>query len=521
MSKIEELVHGFNATPILFVGSGLSRRYLNLPDWKGLLEHFAKIINNNDDFTYNSYENKAKGFECRAGIMPKVAELIQKDYDFKWFADPAMRTVDEKVLKDIKGQGFSPFKAEIATFIKSQTIVNPKYKEEISKLAQISEKSIAGIITTNYDSFLEDTLQGFTKYIGQTELIFSAIQGIAEIYKIHGSVEKPDSIIINEYDYVMFEKKSAYLAAKLMTIFMEYPIIFVGYSIGDTNIQNILKSIVDCLDEKQLSILEDRFIFVEYKPDMVGVEISPFTIMINNKPLIMKKVTLSDFLILYKALEKKKTKLPVKILRRFKEELYNYTVTNMTTNNLRVAALDDTRVDDEELVLAIGKVSDLGLKGLNGIDGNEWYRDIIIGDLGFTADEMLEYAFPKVLRQNSGRLPVNKYLGEATKEFPECREIAIMLDFDKIISPSIQKNRKSLGHYTSVQQIWRQEKKSLERALRLMSHLEEPQIIIEDLENVLKEIFSEDVNVLQNVSAQIRTHLRRLILIYDYLKWGK
>ncbi|MEG0385740.1 MAG: SIR2 family protein [Solibacillus sp.] len=520
MLKIDEVVQRFNATPILFVGSGLSRRYLNLPDWKGLLEHFAKIINN-DDFAYSAYENKVKAFECKAGIMPKVAELIQSDYDVKWFADPTIRTVEEEVLEQIKEQGLSPFKAEIATFIKNQTTVSPSYEREVSKLAQISEKSIAGIITTNYDSFLEDTLQGFTKYIGQTQLIFSAIQGIAEIYKIHGSVEKPASIIINENDYVMFEKNSAYLAAKLMTIFMEYPIIFIGYSIGDTNIQNIIKSIVDCLDETQLTMLEDRFIFVEYKPDMVGVEVSPFTIMIDNKPLIMKRVALSDLMILYNALEKKKTKLPVKILRRFKEELYNYTVTNIPTNNLRVAALDDLRVDDEELVLAIGKVSDLGLKGLNGIDGNEWYRDVVIGDLEFTADEMLEYAFPKVLNQNSGRLPVNKYLSEATKEFTECKELAIQLDFNKIISPTIQKNRKSLGEYTSVKQIWNQEKESLERALRLISHLDETQIVIGELEEVLKEIFSEDVNVLQNVSSHIRTHLRRLILIYDYLKWGK
>lgn len=516
MLKIEEVVQRFNATPILFVGSGLSRRYLDLPDWKGLLEHFAKI-NINDDFAFSAYENKAKALEFRAGIMPKVAELIQIDFDAKWFADPSIRTVDGEVLEQIKENGLSPFKAEIAELIKNQTVINPNYVEEVSKLAQISEKSIAGIITTNYDSFLEDTLLGFTKYIGQTQLIFSAIQGIAEIYKIHGSVEKPDSIIINENDYVTFEKNSVYLAAKLMTIFMEYPIIFIGYSIGDTNIQNIIKAIVDCLDEEQVSMLEDRFIFIEYKRDVIGAEVSPFTIMIDNKPLIMKRIVLSDFMLLYEALGKKKTKLPVKILRRFKEELYNYTVTNMPTANLRVAAIDDARVDDEELVLAIGKVSDLGLKGLKGIDGNEWYRDIVIGDLEFTADEMLEYAFPKVLNQNSGRLPVNKYLKEATKDFPACKELASQLNFDRIISPSIQKNRKSLGDYNSVKQIWNQEKKSLERALRLISHLEETQIVIGELEDVLKEIFSEDVNLLQNVSSQIRTHLRRLIMIYDYL----
>lgn len=518
--KIEDAISKFNTTPILFVGSGISRRYLNLPDWKGLLEHFAKMIND-DPFVYSSYENRAKVLECKAGIMPKIAELIQRDFDTKWFSDPSIRTVDAETLEKIKDNGLSPFKAEIAAYIKRNTTVTPTYQEEVNMLAQISEKSIAGVITTNYDSLLEDTLRGFTKYVGQTQLIFSAIQGIAEIYKIHGSVENPDSIIINESDYLMFDNKSAYLAAKLMTIFMEYPIIFIGYSINDTNVQNIIKSIVNCLDEEQIKMLKDRFVFVEYKEDMVGVEVSPFTIMVDNKPLGMRKVILSDFMLLYRAMENKKSKLPVKILRRFKQELYDYTITNMPTANLRVAALDDNRVDDEELVIAIGKVSDLGLKGLSGIDGNEWYRNIVIEDLEFSADELLEYAFPKVSKQNSGRLPVNKYLTAATKEFEECKELARKQTFDKIISPTIQKSRSCLGEYTSVKQIWNQEKDSLERATRLISHLEETQIDVYELEEVLKELFEGDVNLLQNVSSQTRTNVRRLIMMYDYLKWGK
>ena len=300
---------------------------------------------------------------------------------------------------------------------------------------------------------------------------------------------------------------------------MEYPIIFMGYSISDINIQSIMKSIVNCLNASQVNLLEDRFVFIEYKPGMVGAEVTPYTIMIENKPLTMKKVTLDNYMLLYNALKNKKAKLPVVVLRRFKKELYEYTITNTQTANLRVASIDDERIKDDDLVLAIGKASTFGLKGLSGLDANEWYRNIILDDLEFSADELLEYAFPKLIRQNSGKLPLNKYLAEAAKDFPDCKEIAKKQDFDSIISKTIKNNRKCLGGYQSVKQIWEQEKFSTSKALRLIAHLEEKQMDVQELEDVLKEIFEGDVNVLQNVGANERSDIRRLIRIYDYLKW--
>ena len=91
------------------------------------------------------------------------------------------------------------------------------------------------------------------------------MQGIAEIYKIHGSVQNPESIVINKADYQKFYDKGKYLAAKLMTIFMEYPIIFIGYSISDSDIQAILSDVLD-----KIETLQKRFIFVEYNLDFIG-----------------------------------------------------------------------------------------------------------------------------------------------------------------------------------------------------------------------------------------------------------
>lgn len=516
---LTELINSFETTPFLFVGSGMTRRYLNLPDWKGLLEYFARKVSDND-FSYSSYENRAKTFNCPQGIFPKVAELIQHEYDEKWFHNPDIRTADPAIQEQIKN-GLSPFKAEIAAHIQKDYALNPEYSHEIELLQKISEKSIAGVITTNYDTFLEDTFKGFKKYIGQNELIFSTLQGVAEIYKIHGSVEDPESIIINEADYNRFNSQSAYLAAKLMTIFVEYPIIFLGYSISDQNVRNIMESIVKCLTPEQIETLKRRFVFVEYRPDAEAAEISSFSILVNGKDLPMTKITLSNFEPLYEAIGKKKSKLPVRLLRSLKQELYEYVITNTPTANLRVASIDDSRLGDEEMVLAIGRADQFGLRGLSGIDVNEWYRNIILNDIGFTADELLEYSFPKLIRQNSGTLPVNKYLSEATKSFPACEELSVLQTFDTIINNTIKKNRRILGTLNSVKQIWESNKDNLHRATYLMSHLPEDSIDIDELETFLIHVFKKDPDVLSNEDSGIRTEVRRLVRILDYLKWGK
>ena len=513
---VQEIVARFNTTPFLFVGSGMTRRYFHLPDWKGLLEHFANEVRN-DPFAYNAYESKAKSMLCPVGILPKVATLIQQDYDEKWFLNQVPRTVEEDILKEIK-EGLSPFKAEIATFIAKNYTLKKEYQAEIDTLTKISKKSIAGVITTNYDTFLEDHFQGFKKYIGQSQLIFSAIQGIAEIYKIHGSIEQPASIVINEEDYQEFDSQSAYLASKLMTIFMEYPIIFIGYSISDSNIQNILKSIVGCLNAEQLKHLESRFVFVEYDKDTQSEQVSSHTIMIEGKPLAMSKITLSNFLPLYEAIGTKQSKLPVRILRQFKQELYSFVITNTPTATLRVAPIDDSRVSDEDLVLAVGRADQLGIRGLNGINGNDWYRNIVLGDLLFTADELLEHAFPVLIGQNSNRLPVNKYLSQAKGTYPECVELSKHLTLNEIIPDSILKRRGS-GTYHSIKEIWEHEKEKLERATRLISQLSEDELSVTELEMVLQELF-EDRDYLEHISSTDRSQVRRLILIYDFLKWG-
>lgn len=187
---------------------------------------------------------------------------------------------------------------------------------------------------------------------------------------------------------------------------------------------------------------------------------------------------------------------------------------------MRIAEIDDERVRDEELVLTIAKASDVGLHGLVGMKGNDWYRNIITEDIEFTADEIIHNAFAILLKQNSYQLPVFKYLAEAKETHEECEKYASGRTFDSFINATTVKQRKYLKHYSSPQDIWDGEKGNVGKALRLITYLTEQQMDVDELETILHELFEGDSMILEHLDNGAKTYLRKIILMYDYLKWG-
>lgn len=519
---LQDVIAKFNTTPFLFVGSGVTRRYYGLPNWEELLQEFVRRINP-DRFAYAAYKARAEAEEHPNGLLPLVASLIQRDFEEAWYANAQMRTLDEFGLRQVDS-GVSPFKAEIAAMIEKRSSYKPEYKEEIIKLKNISKKNLAGIITTNYDLFFETLFEDYKSYVGQNELVFSAIQGIAEIYKIHGSISKPDSIVITDYDYQQFNEKGKYLAAKLMTIFMEYPIIFIGYSLNDSNIRNILLDIVACLPDNRFDKLQERFVFIEFKRGIAGAEVSTHSIDLDGRILNMTKVSMENFSLLYDALAAKKASIPVKMLRRFKEEIYSFVLTSKPGPTMQVAQLDDPEIDEERLAISIGmtKTGELGLGSL--IDADSWYRDIVtneIGEMGYSYDQVLDLAFGPTFKGSNGILPVCKALYYAENDHPEVVSRAA-LNYDSIASDTIVKKcRKYVDFYSSANELWEAEKADQKRALRRLGWLPEEKMDVDELENILKEIFDDNPDIMQTATINEKTDIRRLIRFYDYLRWGK
>lgn len=299
--KIIQLLANAPALPVLFIGSGLTRRYLNLPNWEGLLRSFC--VKSPYEYYYNKAERECR--DCPDMIYPKTADYIESDYNDAYFTEDTYAESRKKHADDITAK-MSPFKFSMADYFKERSeSVQETYAEEIALFRKIGNKNISCIITTNYDLFLENNFgkDHFQTYIGQNELLFSTIYEVAEIYKIHGCCSKPDSIVINSHDYELFVRKSAYLSSKILTLFLERPIIFLGYSVSDPNIRRILRSISDCLENWQLEQLKKRLIFIEWVENLTDEGVSERQFDFDNgKTITMENIKLSDFSTLYTAM---------------------------------------------------------------------------------------------------------------------------------------------------------------------------------------------------------------------------
>lgn len=334
----------FHTAPFLFVGSGLPRRYLGLEDWEGLLRRFATATGRSYEY-YRSSGN---------GGFPAIATEIARDLHPIWWNSPDFEDSRKKYSSDAKNRE-SALKIEISRYLEnvsSQRIDNPELATELEIL---SKANIDGIITTNWDLLLEDLFPKFEPFVGQDELLFSASQGIGEIYKIHGSCGKPNSLVLTTKDYERYNERNAYLAAKLLTVFAEHPVIFIGYSLTDQNISSILHSITTCLTSDNIDQLRDRLIMVRWDANEASYRWEDSSLVIDGFAIPVKTVSTASFKPIFDCLAGLPRKFPARILRNLKEHVYELVHSNDPVGELFVKDIDDeTDVSQVKIVYGVG-----------------------------------------------------------------------------------------------------------------------------------------------------------------------
>ena len=507
--QLTEILSNHSGAPFLFVGSGLSRRYLGLEDWKGLLTRFA-ITGKPFEFYSSSAD----------GNLAQAAELLAIDFNKYWWEAEEYHNNVER-YKDKAIHSNSALKIEISNYLKDLNKIYPsdEYSQELSLLSNLN---VDGIITTNWDMHLEKLFPEYKVYIGQEQLLFSNHQQLNEIYKIHGCASVPNSLVLTQKDYCDFKSKNTYLAAKLITIFMEHPIVFLGYSLSDENIQSLLSSIALCIGQGNIEKLRKNFIFVQRsKGEEKKEEISKSFFVLDTVQIPITLIETNDYIKVYQALENVKRKIPVRVLRYCKEQLYELVHSSHPEAKICVVDMDDIDQNkDIEFVVGVGVISSLSEQGYSAIRTIDLIHDILHDDKSYDAQLVLDSVINNCMRY-SKNIPVFKYLkavGVNSENDYDARSFAL----DKVVKRNIKEYRSKsytkpfFRDYRHSQMSTIIENCTPNIAAAYIPFLADDKIDLALLQDFL--ISHEDK--MTDDSYPYASNFRKLVSFYDRLKWG-
>lgn len=407
--NISEFIGKFRNHPVLFVGTGISLRYLeNAYSWDELLKKICFELKGNNEFYYDVKSNHCYDGKYR---YDEIASDIEKEFNDILLAD---RNGKFKEINDLfysnmeKGINISRFKLYISEIFKEL-----KYRDnsEIVELKKV-RKNISSIITTNYDCMLEDIFD-FKPLIGNNILLSNPY---GALYKIHGSVEAPDKIIITHADYEKFNQKYELIRAQLLSLFIHNPIIFIGYNIGDDNIKQILKTIFTYVDpaSETAEKVRSQFLLVEFLEGSDNLEVTEHDIDVEGFSTIrINRIKTDNYTAIYKELSELQLPVSAMDIRKVQnvvKEIY-------AGGKIKVRITNDLEeLDNSDKVLAIGSQKTITYS----------YQ---------TAPEMMKNYFNIIEEANSQVLElVDKVMIQSTQYFP-------IFGFN-LIDPTIKKSEK-------------------------------------------------------------------------------
>lgn len=279
--------------PILFVGSGFSKRYAGAPTWEELLRKLAETCPRIDkDYAYykQTYSDPTKIGSVFADAYREWAWGSGKSqFPAEYFSEkfPPDIFLKHTVAKLLKGLG--PTKGSYGS---------AELDGEISALQAMSPHAV---VTTDYDELLEPLFPDYQRVIGQ-QILRHPYLSIGEIFKIHGCVSEPMSIVLTKEDYDIFNNDKKYLSAKLLTYFAEHPLVFVGYSATDPNIKSVLFD-VDRMMRANFQLVPNIYI-LEWSPDINSSSYPAHDRVLSvgdDREIRIKSITASSFEWVFKA----------------------------------------------------------------------------------------------------------------------------------------------------------------------------------------------------------------------------
>lgn len=428
--SIFNLLEERNEFPMLFIGSGISKRYLKgFPSWMDLLELFWKECKFDKDF-YGFYNNTFTKFkqekqhlsekELEFKTNVEVGSVIHNEYNRKFnLGEIEIEDFTPKIAHNTK---ISPFKYALSQVFSNYEIIKSK-ENEIKKFVDVLNKSSI-IITTNYDEFIENEFKkingdSLDVFIGQNGF-FTPTDGTAELYKIHGSVKEPHSIVIDQMDYNDFDENSILITAKIITHLIHSPVIFFGYSLTDENVRKFIKDFSKSIKETDFINLEERLIIVERKENELGITEK----IINDVDLGCRftYVQTNNFALVFEKLAKINQGVSPLEIRKYKKTIRTLIEDAGKKQALKSVMVSSTALDEVQHMIKQGDFKNIAIaigdaRVIFQIPDNVTYmHSYIADDDSLVTDVALRFLYGQ---RQSTYLPFKKFITEEVISSPQ------------------------------------------------------------------------------------------------------
>lgn len=503
--------------PVLFIGSGITKRYCLIdgktpPNWEELLKITVSIYSS-EEFYYDLLERSIESDIPIALKYQKIAQKIEEEFNTHVLKKELVNKEYENEILNLyrKDTKLSPFKIFLSIFFsKIEITKEPNLVEEIEKLKSLVKKSLI-ILTTNYDPFLETIFPDYKVIKGQ-ELISSRC--VASIFKIHGCISDPKSIVITEEDYKNISNRKKVLNARLITFFAEHPVFFLGYSLEDLNIQEFVDNIYFSFEEEKetVSKISRKFIVIEWKKDEERTIIQDTTFMKKFR-IPLKKIETDNFEKIFSEFKRLNININIKELALV-ENIFLGAVKGNKSNNLKMVNVSEATEENIQQDVIIG----YGVNMLNLIYNSDTNYYETIGykskDIMMSPEDFMKVYLPDLIKRNPrGVLPFIKYFSQCYNESDKYDDEMIKRVYLKLKTElNAVKGIKVLGNYKSISHL-------------LATELSNSKIESYIKKNYLDGIFNEKevINYIKNeltAKGNLTTFLRKLIAIVDYKKYS-
>lgn len=98
------------------------------------------------------------------------------------------------------------------------------------------------VVTVNYDTLFEIASEGASRP-ARVLPYQSAAPGTRWLLKLHGTIDKPDDIVLTRSDYLRYADRRAALAGIVQALLITRHMLFIGFSLNDDNFHRIVEDV--------------------------------------------------------------------------------------------------------------------------------------------------------------------------------------------------------------------------------------------------------------------------------------